>query len=34
MKFKTLRDGKLYLEGEMTEITLSDKLDAGTFAKP
>ncbi|MBX9625456.1 MAG: hypothetical protein K2X82_16740 [Gemmataceae bacterium] len=34
MKFKTLRDSKLYLEGEISEMTLSDKLDANTFAKP
>lgn len=34
MKFTVKRDGKLFMEGESTEVTLSDKLDAGTFAKP
>lgn len=33
-KFSVKRDGKLYLEIEATEITLAEKLDAGTFAKP
>lgn len=34
MKFKVLRDGKLYVEGEASETYLSEKLDEGTFAKP
>lgn len=34
MKFTTKRDGKLYLEGELSEITLADKIDAGVFVKP
>jgi hypothetical protein len=28
------RNGKLHTEGEATEIQLSEKLDASTFAKP
>ena len=34
MKFTVKRDGKLFVEGEATELTLSEKLDASTFAKP
>jgi hypothetical protein len=34
MKFATKRDGKLFLELDITELTLADKLDASTFAKP
>jgi hypothetical protein len=33
-KVVTKRDGKLYLEGEVTDHQLSEKLDAGVFAKP
>jgi hypothetical protein len=34
MKFTIKRDGKLYLEGEMTDVQLAEKLDASVFAKP
>lgn len=34
MKFTVKRDGKLFVEGEATEYTLTDKLDPSTFAKP
>jgi hypothetical protein len=34
MKFTVKRDGKLFLEGEATEMTLAEKLDASTFDKP
>ena len=34
MKFTVKRDGKLFLEGEATECTLSEKLDADLFVKP
>lgn len=34
MKFTVKRNGKLFLEGETTEVTLSDKFPAETFAKP
>ena len=34
MKFTVKRDGKLFVEGEATELTLSEKLDASVFAKP
>ena len=34
MKFSVKRDGKLFVEGEATELTLVEKHDAGTFAKP
>jgi hypothetical protein len=34
MKFTVKRDGKLYMEGEASEIQLSEKLDASLFAKP
>jgi hypothetical protein len=34
MKFTVKRDGKLFLEGEATDCTLSEKLDAGVFVKP
>lgn len=33
-KFTVKRNGKLHVEGEASEIKLSDKLDASTFAKP
>ena len=33
-KFTVKRSGKLFLEGEATEVTLSEKLDASTFEKP
>jgi hypothetical protein len=34
MKFTVNRDGKLYVQGESTEIHLSEKLDDNAFAKP
>jgi hypothetical protein len=34
MKFTIKRDGKLYLEGAVTEYQLAEKLDDGVFAKP
>lgn len=34
MKFTVKRNGKLFLEGETTEVTMSDKFPADTFAKP
>jgi hypothetical protein len=34
MKFTIKRDGKLFLEGEATEYTLSEKLPADFFGKP
>ena len=34
MKFTVKRNGKLFMEGESTEVVLSEKLDVGTFAKP
>ncbi len=34
MKFTTKRDGKLFLEGEITSMELFEKLDANTFDKP
>jgi hypothetical protein len=34
MKFTVNRDGKLYLQGESTEVHLSEKLDDNAFAKP
>lgn len=34
MKFTVKRNGKLFLEGESTEVTLSEKFGADTFAKP
>jgi hypothetical protein len=34
MKFTVRRDGKPYLEGEITECRLAEKLDDGVFAKP
>ena len=34
MKFVVKRDGKLFLEGEATDCTLSEKLAADVFAKP
>ena len=34
MKFTIKRDGKLFIEGEATEMQLSEKLDASMFAKP
>lgn len=33
-KFSVKRDGKLYMEGEVTDMQLSDKLDASIFDKP
>ncbi|HYH67981.1 MAG TPA: hypothetical protein VD866_25010 [Urbifossiella sp.] len=33
-KFVVKRDGKLYLEGEASEITLTETLDANLFVKP
>jgi hypothetical protein len=33
-KFTVKRDGKPYLEGEVTECQLAEKLDDGVFAKP
>jgi hypothetical protein len=33
-KFVVNRDGKLYLEGEATEITATETLDASLFVKP
>ena len=33
-KFLVKRDGKLFIEGEATDVKLAEKLDAGTFAKP
>jgi hypothetical protein len=34
MKFTVKRDGKLFLEGEITDVQLSEKLDASLFEKP
>ena len=34
MKFTVKRDGKLFVEGEATEILLAEKLDASLFTKP
>jgi hypothetical protein len=34
MAFVVKRDGKPFLEGEATEVTLAEKLDATAFAKP
>jgi hypothetical protein len=34
MKFVTKRDGKLHVEGEVTDYQLSETLDDATFAKP
>jgi len=34
MKFTVKRNGKLFLEGESTEVVLSEKLDKSTFEKP
>lgn len=34
MKFTIKRDGKPFMEGEASEITLADKLDANLFTKP
>jgi hypothetical protein len=33
-KVEVNRDGKLFLDGETTELTMSEKLDEGLFAKP
>jgi len=33
-KFVVKRDGKLYLEGETSEVTLTETLDANLFVKP
>ncbi|AWM38624.1 hypothetical protein GobsT_31960 [Gemmata obscuriglobus] len=34
MKFLTKRDGKKFIEGEVTSLELVEKLDASTFTKP
>ncbi len=34
MKFTIKRDGKLYMEGELSNIKLLEKVDDATFAKP
>ncbi len=34
MKFTVKRNGKLYMEGESTDVQLAEKLDDSTFAKP
>ncbi|MBP3960410.1 hypothetical protein J8F10_34725 [Gemmata sp. G18] len=34
MKFTVKRNGKLFMEGESSEVLLSEKLDASTFTKP
>lgn len=34
MKVVVKRDGKLYVEGEVTDITLAESLDVSVFAKP
>ena len=34
MKLKTLRDGKPFLDAEVTEITYHEKLDDAVFARP
>jgi hypothetical protein len=34
MKFVVKRDGKLYVEGELSDYQLIEKLDDGVFAKP
>jgi hypothetical protein len=34
MKFTVKRDGKLYLEGELTEVQFADKQDDSVFGKP
>jgi hypothetical protein len=34
MKFTTKRDGKPYLEGEITEYHPAEKLDDSVFAEP
>lgn len=34
MKLVVKRDGKLYVEGEVSELTLAESLDASVFAKP
>lgn len=34
MKFTVKRNGKPFMEGEVTAVELFEKLDAGTFAKP
>lgn len=33
-KVTVKRDGKLFIEGENTEVTVQEKIDAATFAKP
>ncbi len=33
-KYTVKRNGKLFMEGESTEVTLAEKLDDSTFAKP
>jgi hypothetical protein len=34
MKFVVKREGKLYMEGTVSEIVLSEKLDPNLFDKP
>jgi hypothetical protein len=34
MKFTAKRDGKLHIEGEVTDLQLAEKLDPKVFAKP
>ena len=34
MKFMVKRNGKLYMEGESTDVQFSEKLDDSSFAKP
>lgn len=34
MKFLTKRDGKKFIEGDVTSVELFEKLDANTFTKP
>ena len=34
MKITVKRDGKPYVEGEVTDVEFAEKLDAGVFAKP
>ena len=33
-KLTVKRDGKLYLEGELSDVKVSEKLDDSTFEKP
>ena len=34
MKFTVKRDGKLFMQGEATDVTLAEKHDPGVYAKP